>query len=556
MTLSEVSFLVIDLCANSSTGTLHTFFVVAAFCVVGSYITSGQVQPRMFFAGIRRLLWDAGSFSFDVLTQWCIALKLSMKSQIGELWSSRQGGICHYCLPTGFEFKASNDDKFDDAIAFAHRCSRCVLRHWTVGDRPMYKAERYHHKLLHRSQHVICSDRQTAKGMLANINLTRSNLVDDPALDRQYSYQTYLAHAVRAELITLGGSITFVSDSPGGQGVTAPRGDPSSSASSSDAPATGSGPAGNIKAAESSATAAASRLIEPGAPLVPYTSAPPGIPMEHVRVIVDWDKVDLRKDLGMKTEALAVLDAESKVRIIDDDLLATHGVTPKARVSMPGVTDLDLMNVHVACNTHDNALAGIGNRHYAKKYAEVSYEGVEFKNQVGNPYEIIRRPLHAMVETITPVLLDIDESEIKRVDSKSMDIPMSEVVSELHGKTLFPLHKMISEIAPNSFTEKLIEENFDAVSGTCLPKAPVTKAFVKPNETLNKIKPRLAQHAGPQGSAMSALMNKTIEECIFRLPYFVIRSIKGTDHHGVSERILSFYQDYSSGGFASTDWEL
>ena len=53
---------------------------------------------------------------------------------------------------------------------------------------------------------------------------------------------------------------------------------------------------------------------------------------------------------------------------------------------------------------------------------------------------------------------------------------------------------------------------------------------------------------------MTALMNKTIEECFFRLPYFVLRSIKGTDNAGVCERIRSFYAEYESGGFASTDF--
>ena len=80
---------------------------------------------------------------------------------------------------------------------------------------------------------------------------------------------------------------------------------------------------------------------------------------------------------------------------------------------------------------------------------------------------------------------------------------------------MFPIHKLIAEIAPNSFTEKMVDENFEAVSGTEMLKAPVTKAFVKPNETLGKVKPRLIQHKGPKGTAMNSLMNKTIEAHTF-----------------------------------------
>ena len=87
-----------------------------------------------------------------------------------------------------------------------------------------------------------------------------------------------------------------------------------------------------------------------------------------------------------------------------------------------------------------------------------------------------------------------------------MEIPQSEIVSELHGKSLFPMHKSVDEIAPSSFTEQMKKDNFEAASGTKLTKLPPTKAFVKPNEALGKIKPRLIQHTGPQGTAASALM--------------------------------------------------
>ena len=545
----ELFFCILDGCCLSAGGTIHFLYFTSAACIVLFKLAFGGFCIGMFISYVRSSIWDTGTFISDFLHQRDIAHRMSQESQLGKLWESRSGGLCHYCLPTGYTFQECDDSSYDDAIVFAHRCTRCTIRQLVVGDRPIYTSERYHHKLLHRCQHVICADRNKLKGMLANINLTHSNLVDDPGLDRRHSYETYLAHAVRAELMILGGTFRFV-PFPSGQGVAAPlREDPSPKGETATGHAGGSN-----EAVGHTSTTGASRMIEVGSPLIPYTTATPGEPSEHIRIVVDWGKVDLRKDLGSKSEALAALNDDAKVCIVDDDLLETHGVPAKARVCMPGITDDDLAKIHVASNTHENALAAIGNRHYAKKVTDLTYDGITIQNSVGNPSELIRRSLHSFVKVVVPTILEIDESEIRRPDAEAVEIPMSEIVSESHGKTLFPIHKLISEIAPNSFTEKMVDENFDATSGTTITKEPVTKAFVKPNETLGKIKPRLIQHKGPKGTAMGSLMNKTIEECLFRLPYFVLRSIKGTDHHGVSNRMLSFYKEFRDGGFSSTDF--
>ena len=262
----------------------------------------------------------------------------------------------------------------------------------------------------------------------------------------------------------------------------------------------------------------------------------------------------MRKGLAEKFESQDALDYESKICLVDNELLRTHGIEPKAKVVIPGLTQDDISKVLVASNTHSNCIAGIGNRHYAKKETCVEWNGGIYKNSVGNPSVLIRRSVHAYINVIVEALMQIDETTLTRQDSQVLEIPASEVVSELHGKTLFPIHKEIEEIAPNSFTKTMIEQNFDAASGDVLQREPMTQAFVKPNEAFNKIKPRLIQHKGPLGSASAALMNKSVEHMIFRLAYFVARSIKGTDHKGVNERILKFYNDFKAGGFASTDF--
>ena len=136
-----------------------------------------------------------------------------------------------------------------------------------------------------------------------------------------------------------------------------------------------------------------------------------------------------------------------------------------------------------------------------------------------------------------------------------LDVPGAAIESDMRGKSLFfPTYKMVEELAPTSFTSKMLEDNFASHSGDRMVKMNVCKAFVKPNEVLAKIKPRLIQHFGPQGSAQSALMKKTIESSLFRLPFFLTRSIKCADICGLNERPRAFICKYRTGGYACTDF--
>ena len=49
---------------------------------------------------------------------------------------------------------------------------------------------------------------------------------------------------------------------------------------------------------------------------------------------------------------------------------------------------------------------------------------------------------------------------------------------------MFPIHKMIDEIKPNSFNAAMADNYFDSNSGASMPKVPMCKSFVKPNEVL------------------------------------------------------------------------
>ena len=149
----------------------------------------------------------------------------------------------------------------------------------------------------------------------------------------------------------------------------------------------------------------------------------------------------------------------------------------------------------------------------------------------------------------------IPEQAIVHPNIEMLDAPGAAIESDMHGKSLFfPTYKMVEELAPTSFTSKMLEDNFASHSGDRMVKMNVRKAFVKPNEVLAKIKPRLIQHFGPQGSAQSALMKKTIESSLFRLPFFLTRSIKCADTCGLNDRLHAFICKYRTGGYACTDF--
>ena len=240
--------------------------------------------------------------------------------------------------------------------------------------------------------------------------------------------------------------------------------------------------------------------------------------------------------------------------MVDKELFATFEIEPVAMITIPGLTPHDLAQMHVASNTHANIIAAIGNRRYANKEVSVEAGSFKYRNRIGNPSEIMRGCVDIMTSKLIKGLMTIDEATIKKDQIEAIDVPPADIAVELNGKSVFPIHKMIEEIAPKSFNENMTRENFDKVSGAELTRSFQAQGFVKPNDVLGKIKPRLIQHFTPQGSASSALMNKTIEEMLFRLPYFVKRSIKGTDNTGVASRIHGHYKKFKKGGVANNDY--
>ncbi|CAE7761158.1 unnamed protein product [Symbiodinium sp. CCMP2456] len=470
---------------------LHLFFTSAGICHVAYVSTYASIlfsvatsQPSAFHAlrVVGSFIWAPIGYCYTVLQQWNVARRLSTNSQVGQLISARTGGICHYCLPTGYDPNHEFDHRFHDVESYAHRCYQCVIRHCFTGDRPMFVVERVHHRLFHRCQHVVASDRDRARGQMANIMLTHSALVEESSLLKEHSYESFIGHAVRAELKLLGGNLRFLS--PAVEGV--------------DGPERSAFHHGSASGHETLTTphVDAQRFVGLGTPLIPYTHADPGTPLDGIKIVVDLEKCDLRKNLAERFENEEALSHESKICIVDETLLETHNVPPKAKVVVPGLTVDDLSKIMVASNSHNNCIAGIGNRHYARKKTTVAWNGEIFSNTVGNPTVLIRRCVHAYINILVNGLANIDENTLIRQDLEVLEVPASEVTCELHGKSVFPIHKEIEEIATNSFTKAMI----------------------------------------------------------FRLAYFVSRSIKGTDTKGVNSRILRLYNDFKSGGFASTDF--
>ena len=74
---------------------------------------------------------------------------------------------------------------------------------------------------------------------------------------------------------------------------------------------------------------------------------------------------------------------------------------------MIGKTKEDLKNMHVACNTPQNALAAISTRRFSDKDTEWRYKGMVYKNKVGNPIELIRRAVDKLATLLVETPMNI-----------------------------------------------------------------------------------------------------------------------------------------------------
>ena len=206
----------------------------------------------------------------------------------------------------------------------------------------LFVQQRLHRKLFTRAQHVVASDRSKPKGQLANIMITHGTLSEHTDICPDSRYAIFNERCVRAELKLLGGHFRVL-------------GCPSQ-------PSSGGGPvegAGGISDASTGAglvaqSHAAGTLVEAGSPIVPYASADPGNSSEHVRIITKMEHCDIQKVIAERQEGIEALEHEAAICIVDDDLLAAHGVPVRCRVAVPCLTLGSLKSMHIAGNTHSN----------------------------------------------------------------------------------------------------------------------------------------------------------------------------------------------------------
>lgn len=113
-----------------------------------------------------------------------------------------------------------------------------------------------------------------------------------------------------------------------------------------------------------------------------------------------------------------------------------------------------------------------------------------------------------------------------------------------------------NKIMPSSFNAKDAEKAAHKLAGEKIRVK--WQAFVKTNEILNKIKPRLIQHAGQEGSAHESVVNTIVTALIYGSEDMLERSIKKTSLEGVAQRVdFAINEDhgkYANGLLASNDY--
>ena len=169
-------------------------------------------------------------------------------------------------------------------------------------------------------------------------------------------------------------------------------------------------------------------------------------------------------------------------------LLEQFDVRPVARITMPGLTRQQISEFKVACNTHENGLTAASWRHYVDKDVEWRYKtkrrGDQLLQQDRKPHRNHQASRRHRLQTPHQHADGDRRRHHQKGDVEAVEIPEAEIVGEMHGKSMFPIHKMIDEIKPNSFNAAMADNYFDSNSGASMPKVPMCKSFVKPNEVL------------------------------------------------------------------------
>ena len=262
-----------------------------------------------------------------------------------------------------------------------------------------------------------------------------------------------------------------------------------------------------------------------------------------------------------KEEKLKILEQMEKTQQVLLQDYEAYDVNPVCRMIMPGASQRLFESVHTARMTPQNDLAAVTTRHYKDKPLKFSVDKIfgakcDFvaHNKVGLP----KRWADCLIDGVVQCFVDYiaivrTQKEMMKIEADDENrLTSHQIMSAMKGVNADAEFTEWNELMPASFAEKMKESMAQRVAG--MDRSTKLNAFTKWNEILEKVKPRLIQHPGPDGAANSALINNTVTNLLYASSVFLERSIKKGSSDQVEDRIAQRVAACGSGGVASNDY--
>ena len=214
--------------------------------------------------------------------------------------------------------------------------------------------------------------------------------------------------------------------------------------------------------------------------------------------------------------------------------------------------------------TRETELAGVTSRHYTQKNLKFELGVIaryqakyKLQGQIGKPHkayiEILRRISDIDAECMLWNGMQNVLVLYKLQCESEFSLTKKQLLDHMQGVNACPELQDWMHVMPHSFTTQAKEAMALKVANIS-PDFKKIKGMVKPNETLGKIKPRLIQHLGQEGSAHEGPIGAALTALYYSDMVWLESSIKRGGMRQVEDRIAAAVTSYGTGGVASNDY--
>lgn len=293
--------------------------------------------------------------------------------------------------------------------------------------------------------------------------------------------------------------------------------------------------------------APASFGLPPGLPLLGYSTVPLMLPAPPGVELVPRGDTHNTPALLRRAEGHEVYDAcvAEGGRIAGAEYLHGEGIRAQAIVSGLGMTDSDIP--HIAGKTAAVEKAAVHNRHFAEKPTVGG-------GQIGIVQQCVRGPIDDVVTEVIKLLKAAGRvgKEFEPLAKGHEPTPAEAEAREHKRSTLLRDFEYMAWL-PKSWNSEAGTGCFSKLA--CDERMKQIKSFfIKLNETLQKIKPRLIQSRQMEGTLVNTFDAGFLENIMFGIPLLLERSVKHATPVHLRARMARLLSPYYAGKCVSYDY--